>query len=137
MAAEDNGTSTRASRHPVGETLRRLEGALAARGFIVYCRIDHAAAAASVGEKLLPRTVMLYGNPQTGTAAMARQPTLAIDLPAKLLVWQDEAGRVWITYNTARHFLGAVFARHDAEADAAAWHSHDAVMAEVVAHAAE
>jgi uncharacterized protein (DUF302 family) len=137
MAAEDNGTITRASRHPVSETLRRLEGALAARGFIVYCRIDHAAAAATISQKLLPRTVILYGNPQTGTAAMARHPTLAIDLPAKLLVWQDEAGGVWITYDTAQHFLGAVFARHGAEADPAAWRSYEALMAEVAAHAAE
>jgi uncharacterized protein (DUF302 family) len=137
MAAEDNGTITRASRHPVSETLRRVEGALAARGFIVFCRIDHAAAASTIGEKLLPRTVILYGNPQIGTAAMARRPTLAIDLPAKLLVWQDEAGSVWITYNTARHFLGAVFARHGAEADVAAGGSYDTLMAEVVAHAVE
>jgi uncharacterized protein (DUF302 family) len=137
MLAEENGTITRASRHPVSETLRRLEGALSARGFIVYCRIDHAAAAATIGAKLLPRTVIFYGNPQIGTAAMARRPTLAIDLPAKLLVWQDEGGGVWITYNTARHFLGAVFARHGAEADPGAWDAYDDVMAEVVAHAAE
>ena len=137
MAEVDNGTISRASRHPVSETLRRLEGALAARGFIVYCRIDHAAAASTIGAKQLPRTVIFFGNPQIGSAAMARRPTLAIDLPAKLLVWQDEAERVWITYNTARHFLGAVFARHDAEADAAAWDSYDQGMAEVVAHAAE
>jgi uncharacterized protein (DUF302 family) len=137
MAEVDNGTISRASRHPVSETLRRLEGALAARGFIVYCRIDHAAAASTVGVKLLPRTVIFYGNPQIGSAAMARRPTLGIDLPAKLLVWQDEAGGVWITYNTARHFLGAVFARHGAEADPAAWDGYDEVMAEVAAHAAE
>jgi uncharacterized protein (DUF302 family) len=134
--AEDTGIITRPSCHPVTETLRRLEGALAARGFIVFCRIDHAGAAATIGERLLPRTVMLYGNPLLGTAAMARWPTLAIDLPAKLLVWQDEAGAVWITYNTARHLLGTVFARHGAAADATAWKSHDALIAEVVAHAA-
>jgi len=135
--AEDNDTITRASRHAVNETLRRLEGALAARGFLVFCRIDHAAAAATIGEKLLPRTVLLYGHPQVGTAAMARFPTLAIDLPAKLLVWQDEGGRVWITYNAARYALGTIFARHGAEADPAGYNHHDALIAEVVAHAAE
>jgi uncharacterized protein (DUF302 family) len=135
---EDNGTITRASRHPVSETLRRLEGALGARGFMIFCRIDHAAAASAVGVKLLPRTLILYGNPQLGSAAMARHPTLALDLPAKLVVWQDEAGQVWMTYNAARHFLGTVFARHDAaDADERQWRSYDALMAEVVAHAAE
>jgi uncharacterized protein (DUF302 family) len=135
--AEDNGTITRASHHPVGETLRRVEGALAARGFIIFCRIDHAAAAAAIGAKLLPRTVILYGNPHVGTDAMARWPTLAIDLPARLLVWQDEAERVWITYNTAHYFFGTLFARHGAEADPAAYKNYDAVIAEVVTHAAE
>lgn len=135
--AEDNGTITRASRHPVSETLRRLEGALAARGFMVFCRIDHAAAAATIGAKLPPRTVMLYGHPQVGTEAMARWPTLAIDLPARLLVWQDDAGSVWITHDTARHFFGAVFARHGAEPDPAALKLHDALIGEAVAHAAE
>src|SRR6185437_13095805 len=98
LMAEEAGLITRQSRHPVSETLQRLEGALAARGFMAFCRIDHSAAAAAVGETLLPRTVLIYGNPKIGTAAMTSFPTLAIDLPAKLLVWQDDAGRVWVTW---------------------------------------
>lgn len=135
--ADDNGTITRASRHPVSETLQRLEGAFAARGFLVFCRIDHSAAAATIGEKLLPRTVLIYGSPRVGTAAMARFPTLAIDLPPKLLVWQDETGKVRVTYNTGQYFFGTLFARHGASADPAQIDAYDTLIAEVVAHAVE
>jgi uncharacterized protein (DUF302 family) len=132
--AEHAGLITRQSRHAVSETLQRLEGALAARGFMVFCRIDHSAAAAAISETLPPRTVLIYGNPQIGTAAMASFPTLAIDLPAKLLVWQDDAGTVWITWNSGDYFFGTIFARHGAAAQIAAY---DTLLAQVVAHAIE
>jgi uncharacterized protein (DUF302 family) len=135
--AEDNGTITRASRHAVGETLKRLEGALAARGFMTFCRIDHSAAAAAIGEKLPPRTVLMYGNPHVGTAAMSKFPTLAIDLPPKLLVWQDDAGKVWVTWNSGSYFFGTIFARHGALTDAAQIAAYDTLVAQVIAHAVE
>ena len=135
--AEDAGLITRQSRHAVSETLQRLEGALASRGFMVFCRIDHSAAAAAVGETLPPRTVLIYGNPQIGTAAMARFPTLAIDLPAKLLVWQDDAGKVWVTWNNGGYFFGTIFARHDAAVAAAQIDAYDTLLTQVVAHAIE
>ena len=135
--AEDAGLITRQSRHAVSETLQRLEGALAARGFMVFCRIDHSAAAAAVGETLPPRTVLIYGNPRIGTAAMASFPTLAIDLPAKLLVWQDDAGKVWVTWNSGDYFFGTIFARHGAAAPAAQIAAYDTLLAQVVAHAVE
>ncbi len=135
--AEDAGLITRSSRHAVNETLQRLEGALAARGFMVFCRIDHSAAAAAIGEKLPPRTVLIYGNPHVGTAAMAKFATLAIDLPPKLLVWQDEAGKVWVTWNSGRYFFGTIFARHGALADPAQTAAYDTLIAQVVAHAVE
>ena len=135
--AKDAGLITRQSRHAVSETLRRLEGALAARGFMVFCRIDHSTAAEAIGETLPPRTVLMYGNPRIGTAAMASFPTLAIDLPAKLLVWQDDAGAVWVTWNSGDHFFNTIFARHGADADANQIAAYDAVIAQVVAHALE
>jgi uncharacterized protein (DUF302 family) len=135
--AENAGLITRASRHAVNETLQRLEGALASRGFMVFCRIDHAAAAAAIGEKLSPRTVLIYGNPHVGTAAMAQFPTLAIDLPPKLLVWQDDSGKVWVSWNSGGYFFGALFARHGAAADPAQIAAYDALIAQVVAHAVE
>ena len=133
----DVGLTTRQSRHAVSETLQRLEGALAARGFMVFCRIDHSAAATAIGETLLPRTVLIYGNPQIGTTAMASFPTLAIDLPAKLLVWQDAAGKVWVTWNSGDYFFGALFARHGAAVAAAQIAAYDKLLAQVIAHAIE
>jgi len=135
--AEEAGLITRQSRHPVSETLQRLEGALAARGFMAFCRIDHSAAAAAVGETLLPRTVLIYGNPKIGTAAMTSFPTLAIDLPAKLLVWQDDAGRVWVTWNSGDYFFGTIFRRHSAAAAGTQIAAYDTLLAQVVAHALE
>lgn len=135
--AEDAGLITRQSHHAVSETLQRLEGALAARGFMVFCRIDHSAAAATIGETLLPRTVLIYGKPQVGTARMAKFPTLAIDLPPKLLVWQDDAGKVWVTWNSGGYFFGTIFARHGAAAAAAQIVAYDTLLAQVVAHAVE
>jgi len=135
--AHGAGLITRQSRHAVSETLQRLEGALASRGFMVFCRIDHSAAAAAVGEALPPRTVLIYGNPQIGTAAMAAFPTLAIDLPAKLLVWQDNAGEVWVTWNSGDYFFGTTFARHGAAGSAAQIAAYDRLLAQVVAHAIE
>jgi uncharacterized protein (DUF302 family) len=135
--AEDAGLITRQSRHAVSETLQRLEGALAARGFMVFCRIDHSAAATAIGETLAPRTVLIYGNPKIGTAAMASFPTLAIDLPPKLLVWQDEAGKVWVSWNSGGYFFGTIFARHGAAAPAAQIAAYDSLIAQVVAHALE
>jgi uncharacterized protein (DUF302 family) len=133
--AEDAGVVTRESRHAVSETLQRLEGALAARGFMVFCRIDHSAAAAAIGEKLPPRTVLIYGNPNVGTVAMAKFPTLAIDLPPKLLVWQDDAGKVWVTWNSGHYFFGTIFARHGVRTDPAQTANFDALLAQVVDHA--
>lgn len=80
------------------EVLARIESALATRGLAPLARIDHAAAAADVGLKLVPLTLLLFGNPRLGTPLMQAQPSLGIDLPLKLLVWEAE-GRVWIGYN--------------------------------------
>ena len=75
--------------------------------------IDHAAAAAAAGLSLLPRTVLVFGNPASGTGPMQHAPTLAIDLPMKMLVWQDDAGQVWVSYNSAGYFADVILARHN------------------------
>ena len=84
------------------------------KGWVVFTEIDHAAAAAKVGLELKPRTVVIFGNPKLGTAPMQGTPTLAIDLPLKALVWQDETGKVWLSYNSA-DYLADVYARHGRE----------------------
>jgi uncharacterized protein (DUF302 family) len=107
----DNGLVSIESSVPAPETLDRLTAALAGRGLAIFARVDHAAGAASVGLVLRPTEVVLFGNPKGGTALMQDRQTSGIDLPLKMLVWEDSTGKTWLTYNdprwiAARHGLG-------------------------------
>ncbi len=84
---------TVASNNSVAETIQRFEDAIKSKGWMVFTRLDHAAAAEKYEQKLLPRTVIVFGNPRTGTGNMVKAPTLAIDLPPKALVWQEALSR--------------------------------------------
>jgi uncharacterized protein (DUF302 family) len=108
----DNGLVTVASQHSVKETLDRLDADLKAKGVTVFARIDHAAGAASVGMPLRPTELLIFGSPKGGTPLMQAERTIGIDLPLKILAWQDADGKVWITYNdplwlARRHGLGS------------------------------
>jgi uncharacterized protein (DUF302 family) len=92
--------SVRATAAPVPEAVARLERAITAAGMRVFARIDHAAEAHAVGLAMRPTVLLLFGNPKGGTALMVARPTVAIDLPLKALVWEDDAGATWLTYNT-------------------------------------
>src|SRR5580698_9661505 len=90
----------------------RLEAAVRAKGMTVFARIDHAAGAAQVGLALRPTELLIFGNARGGTPLMQSSQTAGIDLPLKCLVWQDEAGKTWMSYNepswiVQRHGLGA------------------------------
>jgi uncharacterized protein (DUF302 family) len=107
-----NGLITVASRFSVSETLDRLTIALTGAGLRVFARIDHAGNAEEVGLKLCPTELLIFGNPRGGTPLMQDKQAAGIDLPFKALAWEDEEGRVWLTYNDAtwlatRHELGA------------------------------
>ena len=109
---DDAGLVTVRSRDSVKQTVDRLEAALTAAGVTVFARIDHAAGAASVGMALRPTELLIFGNPKAGTPLMQARQTIGIDLPLKILGWEDEAGAVWLTYNdpaglATRHGLGA------------------------------
>ena len=108
----ESGLITKASRHSVPETIERFETAVKAKGWMVFTRIDHAAAASAHGLALRPRTVVIFGNPQGGTPGMKAAPTLAIDLPLKALVWEDDQGKVWLTHNSADCLARHVYPRH-------------------------
>ena len=110
--AAEPGLVTLASHHAVADTIDRFETAVTAKGWVVFTRIDHAAAARAAGLDLPPRTVIIFGNPKTGTDPMRSNPTLAIDLPMKALVWQDPAGKVWLSYNDADYIGATIFPRH-------------------------
>jgi uncharacterized protein (DUF302 family) len=100
------------SPHGAAATIDRLAAAIVANGMSVMARIDHAGAAGKVGLALRPTEVLLFGNPRGGTALMQAAQTMGIDLPLKALVWEDDAGHTWLSYNAprwlgARHGLGA------------------------------
>lgn len=94
-----DGMIVTASRFAPDETVERVVAAVTARGMAVMARIDHASAAAGVGLVLRPTQVLMFGNPKAGTVLMQAAPTAGIDLPLKILVWQDDQGATWIGYN--------------------------------------
>lgn len=96
---ESNGMIHLRCNRSVSETTARLESVLKEHGLRVFARIDHAHAAAEAGLKMRPAQVLLFGNPLVGTPAMIAAPTLAVDLPSKALMWEDQDGNVWLTYN--------------------------------------
>ena len=100
-ASAAEGLTTKPSANSVDATLDRLEAALKERGFIIFTRLDHAAAAQSLGLKMPRSTVLVFGNPRLGTPNFIQHPTYAIDLPLKALVWEDTNGKVWVSYNTS------------------------------------
>jgi uncharacterized protein (DUF302 family) len=115
FARADNGLITKPSKYSVTETIEKFEAAIktqAANGWVVFSRIDHAAAAKAAGLDMRPRTVIIYGNPKNGTALMTKTATLAIDLPMKVLVWQDDQDKVWLTYNSSEYGARAIYPRH-------------------------
>lgn len=119
LAIAGEEVTTKRSSHSFVATLERLEAAAGARGFTIFARLDHAAAAAAVGQTMPPSTVLVIGNPKVGTERFLRFPTLAIDLPLKVLIWEDQSGAVWVTYNSAGHML-ALSRRHGLPASDAA-----------------
>ena len=87
------------SQHSVNETADRLESILTAKGMTVFARIDHAAGAKKAGKDLPPTELVVFGNPKVGTPLMQCSRSIAIDLPQKALIWEDDSGAVWISYN--------------------------------------
>jgi uncharacterized protein (DUF302 family) len=98
-----NGLLQVASPYTVDETVDRLKSVLAQRGVQVFALIDHSGEAEKVGLKMRPTKLLIFGNPKGGTPLMVAAPTLAIDLPLKALVWEDEGGKVWVTHNSPEY----------------------------------
>ena len=97
QAAE--GLITKTSSHSVKQTMDRLEKIVRDKGFIVAARVNHAAAAIQSGATLRPTEVLIFGNPKLGTVLMQSNQTIGIDLPIKVLVWEDDKGVVTLGYN--------------------------------------
>src|SRR6266850_1732726 len=93
------GLTSIRSRFGPKETMDRLEAEIRAQGMTVFARIDHAAGAAEVGLILPPTELIIFGNARGGTPLMQSVQTVGIDLPLKALVWEDAAGKTWLSYN--------------------------------------
>lgn len=100
MAGQDGLVNVK-SVHNVAETADRLERLLSERGMKVFLRLNHAEDAGSVGTLLRPTELIIFGNPEVGAPLMEKQQSIGIDLPQKMLIWQDPSGQVWLTYNDA------------------------------------
>jgi uncharacterized protein (DUF302 family) len=97
MAAD--GLTTLLSSHGPKETMNRVEAGVSAKGMSVFAHIDHAAAAAEVGMSLRPTDLLIFGSPKGGTPLMQSMQTIGIDLPLKILVWQDASENTWLSYH--------------------------------------
>src|SRR5438874_7954256 len=91
------------SNHSVDETVGKLKTILQAKGVTLFALIDHSGEAEKVGMKMLPTRLLIFGNPKLGSPIMLAAPTSAIDLPLKILVWEDDRGKVWISYNSPEY----------------------------------
>jgi uncharacterized protein (DUF302 family) len=98
-----NGLVEVSSPYSVEETVARLDAVLSVRGIPVLARIDHSGGAAAVGLSMPPTQLIIFGNAKAGTPLMLAAPTVGIDLPLKVLVREDESGKVWASYNSAEY----------------------------------
>jgi uncharacterized protein (DUF302 family) len=110
LAAAADGLAESKSPLPVKATADRFEELAKQRGLTIFARIDHAAGAAKVGKSLRPTELIIFGSPQSGTPFMECAQTVGIDLPLKVLVWEDASAQTWIGFNDPAYLA----ARHSA-----------------------
>lgn len=101
--ATNNGIVNKPSKHSVEQTVEALSNILKSKGVAVFALIDHSGEAEKVGLKMRPTKLLIFGNPKAGTPLMLASPSSAIDLPLKLLVWEDAQGKVWVSYNSPEY----------------------------------
>lgn len=105
MSSTTNGIIHKSSNHSVDGTAEKFQAILRAKGIALFALVDHSAEAAKVGMKMRPTKLLIFGNPKAGTPLMQAAPSSAIDLPLKLLVWEDAEGKVWVSYNSPSYLL--------------------------------
>lgn len=98
-----NGIATWPSKHSVDETVEKLKSLLQQKSITLFALIDHSGEAANAGLAMPPTRLLIFGNPKAGTPLMLTAPSTALDLPLKILVWQDRDGKNWISYNSAEY----------------------------------
>jgi uncharacterized protein (DUF302 family) len=100
---EANGLVTLLSNQSVEQTVEKIQQLLAARGVQLFALVDHSGEAEKAGFSMLPTKLLIFGSPKAGTPVMLAAPSAAIDLPLKILVWQDSSGKAWISYNSVEY----------------------------------
>lgn len=100
---KSNGIIDTPSNHSVDQTVEKLKGILTAKGVTLFALVDHSGEAEKVGMKMSPTKLLIFGSPKAGTPLMLAAPSIAIDLPLKILVWEDSRGKVWVSYNSAAY----------------------------------
>jgi uncharacterized protein (DUF302 family) len=99
----DKGIITVPAKHSVEETVTRLQGLLRDKGVTLFALVDHSGEAEKAGMKMPPTKLLIFGSPSSGTPLMLQAPSVAIDLPLKILVSEDDEGKVWISYNSPQY----------------------------------
>jgi uncharacterized protein (DUF302 family) len=110
---KDNGIVQVPSNHSVDETVEKLKTILQAKGVTLFALVDHSGEAEKVGMTMPPTKLVIFGSPKAGTPLMLAAPSIAIDLPLKILVSEDNHGEVWISYNSSEYLQE----RHDLPSD--------------------
>ena len=106
----DNGIIDIPTSHSVDQVVENLTSILEAKGVTLFALIDHSGEAEKIGTIMPPTKLLIFGSPKAGTPIMVAAPSSAIDLPLKILVWQDSDAKVWLSYNSTqylktRHFI--------------------------------
>jgi len=94
------GIINKPSSHSVEQTVEKLKNILQSKGVALFALVDHSGEAEKVGMKMRPTKLLIFGSPKAGTPLMLAAPSIAIDLPLKILVWEDDQGKAWISYNS-------------------------------------
>jgi uncharacterized protein (DUF302 family) len=103
--AEIPGFVKLSSPHSVAATIDRLEATLRERGILVFARIDFSGDAGRAGLHMRPEQMLIFGNPKAGTPLMLELPAVGLDLPVKVLAWEDADGKVWAAYNDPQYIV--------------------------------
>ena len=103
--SKGEGIINLASNHSVDQTLDKLKRILETKGVNLFALVDHSGEAEKVGIKMRPTKLLIFGSPKGGTPVMLAAPSVALDLPLKILVWEDSEARVWVSYNSPKYLL--------------------------------
>ena len=101
--AAADGIISKPSNHSVEQTVEKLKSILQSTGVTLFALVDHSGEAEKAGMKMRPTKLLIFGSPKAGTPLMLATPSIAIDLPLKILVWEDGQGKVWVSYNSSRY----------------------------------